>query len=39
MNLKVGLEHHPDAYQWIEKYRPVEVVGKSMRLYYVPVGE
>jgi hypothetical protein len=40
--LKLGeaTEQSPDnfsAYSWLEKFQPVAYVGKSMRLYFIPV--
>jgi hypothetical protein len=34
--LKLGLPDQPDAFSWLERFRPVETVGKSIRLYYIP---
>ena len=31
-----GSEAPPNAYSWLEAYRPVALVGKSIRLYYIP---
>lgn len=28
----------PDAYSWLEAYQPVALVGRSIRLYYIPTG-
>jgi hypothetical protein len=35
-DLKLGLRDDLDAYSWLESYRPVERVGKSILLYYIP---
>ncbi len=35
-HLKLGLGDDLDAYSWLESYRPVERVGKSILLYYIP---
>ena len=36
-HLKYGSDKAPnEQYSWIEKYQPVEKVGKSIRLYYIP---
>jgi len=36
--LKFGEYHHPPykGYEWLEAYQPVALVGRSIRLYYVP---
>jgi hypothetical protein len=36
--LKIGGTSHipPDSFYWLEAYRPVCLVGRSIRLYYVP---
>ena len=35
--LKIGeFQGRADAYSWLEAYRPVALVGRSIRLYYVP---
>ena len=26
----------PDAYTWLENYQPLERVGQTIRLYYIP---
>jgi hypothetical protein len=31
-----GLESPADAFAWLEAYQPVALVGKSIRVYYVP---
>lgn len=37
LRLKIGgLGLPDDAFWWLEAYRPVSLVGKSIRLYYVP---
>lgn len=37
MKLKVGAPDQPDdGYAWLEAYQPVALVGRSIRLYYVP---
>ena len=28
--------HDPNGYGWLEAYRPLQLVGKSIRLYYIP---
>lgn len=28
----------PDAYSWLAAYQPVALVGRSIRLYYIPTG-
>jgi 4-amino-4-deoxy-L-arabinose transferase-like glycosyltransferase len=35
-SLKLGTADQPDAYAWLEPYRPVDMVGKSIRLYFIP---
>jgi hypothetical protein len=37
-DLKLGEEKDPGAYSWLERLEPVEVVGKSIRLYWAPPG-
>jgi hypothetical protein len=32
----IGLPN--DGFQWLSAYRPVELVGKSILLYYIPEG-
>ncbi|HEV2990519.1 MAG TPA: hypothetical protein VG759_18935, partial [Candidatus Angelobacter sp.] len=35
--LKIGAHYIPtDSFYWLEAYRPVCLVGRSIRLYYVP---
>ena len=37
LKLKVGAPGQPDdGYAWLEAYQPVALVGRSIRLYYVP---
>ena len=36
--LKLGEPDHLDCYKWIESFEPVERVGKSIRLYYIPAA-
>jgi hypothetical protein len=33
--LKLGLENRPYAFEWLDKLKPVEFVGNSIRLYYI----
>ena len=37
-SLKLGSLDRPghDDFAWLERYRPVALVGRSIRLYYVP---
>jgi 4-amino-4-deoxy-L-arabinose transferase-like glycosyltransferase len=37
--LKLGTPGQPDAFSWLERFPPVERVGKSIRLYYLPSGQ
>jgi Dolichyl-phosphate-mannose-protein mannosyltransferase len=37
LKLKIGVPGQPDdGYAWLEAYQPVALVGRSIRLYYVP---
>ena len=37
LSLKIGSHYIPtDSYYWLEAYKPICLVGRSMRLYYVP---
>jgi len=37
--LKMGFPKRPShGYAWLESYQPVAVVGKSIRLYFIPQG-
>jgi 4-amino-4-deoxy-L-arabinose transferase-like glycosyltransferase len=37
LNMKFGTWEPPyDQFSWLEKYEPVEVIGKTIRLYYIP---
>ncbi len=39
MKLKIGEREPPYRdYAWLEAYEPVAIVGKSIRLYYIPEG-
>ncbi len=40
-SLKLGSLDRPghDDFAWLERYRPVALVGRSIRLYYVPRGD
>ena len=29
-------EHDPKGYAWLEAYQPLEVIGKTIKLYYIP---
>lgn len=31
-------EHDPKGYAWLDAYKPVEWVGKTIKLYYIPVA-
>lgn len=37
--LKLGLPDQPAGYSWLERYRPIETVGKSIRLYFIPPAD
>jgi hypothetical protein len=32
-------EHDPKGYAWLDAYQPVEWVGKTIKLYYIPRGD
>ncbi len=37
LKLKIGIPGQPDdGYAWLDAYQPVALVGRSIRLYYVP---
>jgi hypothetical protein len=29
-------EHDPEGYAWLEAYQPFELIGKTIKLYYIP---
>jgi hypothetical protein len=32
----LAVVHDPKGYAWLDAYKPLELVGKTIELYYVP---